>query len=124
MKKPIEIVFLKEAEDYHQELPEKIKKKFLFSFYKVKNGYKGEWFKKLKDSDGIFEFKERGLDKFYRIFAFWDKTLESKVLIIGTHGINKKSNKTPKKEIEKAEKIKRLYFNNKPKDKNGTYNTR
>ena len=117
MKKSIEIIFLEEAEQYHQELPEKIKKKFLISFYKVENGYKGDWFEKLRSSDGIFEFKERGLNKFYRIFSFWDKTLESKTLIVGTHGIDKKSNKTPKKEIRKAEKIKQLYFKNKQKDK-------
>lgn len=113
MGKNIEIVFLDEAENFFDELPEKMKDKFSFSFYKVKNGYKGPWFEKLKKTDGIFEFRERGDNKFYRIFAFWDSTLEFETLIIGTHGINKKTNKTPRKEINKAETIKKEYFNSK-----------
>lgn len=113
MKKPIDIVFLDEAEKYHQGLPDKIKLKFTISFYKVKNGYKGSWFEKVRDTDGIFEFRERGLNKFYRIFAFWDSSGEETTLIVGTHGIDKKSNKTPKKEIKKAEKIKQAYFDSK-----------
>ncbi len=111
MKKNIEIIFLEDAENFFHKLPQKIKDKFSFSFYKVKNGYKGPWFEKLKETDGIFEFRERGFNNFFRIFAFWDKTLEDETLIIGTHGINKKTNKTPGKEIAKAEAIKKMYFN-------------
>ncbi|MBR2493649.1 MAG: type II toxin-antitoxin system RelE/ParE family toxin, partial [Paludibacteraceae bacterium] len=33
-------------------------------------------------------------------------------LVIVTHGIIKKSQKTPKKEIEKAERLRIEYFNN------------
>ena len=36
----------------------------------------------------------------YRLFAFWDETEKS--IIIATHGITKKTDKTPKKEINKA----------------------
>jgi len=111
MKKNIEILFLEDAENFFDSLPQKMKDKFSISFYKVKNGYKGSWFEKLKNTDGIFEFRERGSDKFYRIFAFWDKTVEQETLIIGTHGIDKKTNKTPGKEIKKAESIKKKYFN-------------
>ena len=34
-------------------------------------------------------------------------------MIIATHGFDKKSNKTPQKEIKKAEQIKKNYFNSK-----------
>ena len=115
MEKKIEVRLLEEANDYYQELPEKIQEKFIISFYKVKNGYKGSWFEKLKNSDGIFEFRERGFNKFYRIFAFWDKSLENTTLIIATHGLDKKTNKTPQKEIAKAERIKKTYFDTKSK---------
>lgn len=47
----------------------------------------------------------------YRLFAFWDT--ESDTLIVATHGIIKKTQKTPSKEIAKAEKLKEIYFNNK-----------
>ena len=113
MNKEIEIVFLKDAEKYYTKLPQKIKDKLTVSFTKTKMGYKGEWFEKLKNSNGIFEFRTRDENKFYRVFAFWDGTGENKTLIVGTHGLDKKSNKTPPKEIKKAEQIKREYFNSK-----------
>ncbi|MBI4646356.1 MAG: type II toxin-antitoxin system RelE/ParE family toxin [Bacteroidia bacterium] len=45
-----------------------------------------------------------------RLFAFWDSSGDIETLIISTHGIYKKTNKTPKSEINKAEQIKRDYF--------------
>lgn len=39
-------------------------------------------------------------------------TLKNEALVIATHGIIKKMQKTPKKEIEKAENIRKEYFNN------------
>ncbi len=110
VKKEIEIYFLSEAENYFNNLPQKIKDKFTISFTKTKVGYKGAWFSKLNDSDGIFEFRQRDSEKFYRIFAFWDGTGKDKTLIVATHGINKKRNKTPIKDIRKAERVKKNYF--------------
>ena len=45
--------------------------------------------------------------------AFWDT--EEETLVIATHGIVKKTQKTPLKEISKAEEIRKEYFNNKNK---------
>ena len=67
-----------------------------------------------KYSDGIFEFRQSDHHKFYRVFAFWDSE-ERETLIVGTHGFDKKSNKTAPKEIKKAEQIKKRYFNTKNK---------
>jgi phage-related protein len=39
-------------------------------------------------------------------------------LIVGTHGIEKKTNRTPPAEINKAERLKREYFEEKQQDKN------
>jgi phage-related protein len=47
--------------------------------------------------------------------AFWDKTNKTDTLVIATHGIVKKTNKMPAKEIDKADKIRKAYFNNKMK---------
>ena len=47
----------------------------------------------------------------YRLFAFWDT--EAGALVVATHGIVKKTRKTPGKEIEKAERIRQEYFNDK-----------
>ena len=45
--------------------------------------------------------------------TFWDT--EEETLVIATHGIVKKTQKTPLKEIAKAEEIRKEYFNNKKK---------
>ncbi len=45
----------------------------------------------------------------YRVFSFFDKGQ----LIILVNGFQKKTQKTPKKEIEKAEKLKKQYFDEK-----------
>jgi phage-related protein len=44
------------------------------------------------------------------MLAFWGKTQNA--LVIATHGFIKKSQKTPLKEIEKAEQIMRKYYMN------------
>lgn len=115
LKKPIVVRFLKEAEKYFLAQNEKIQKKFLISFEKTETGIKGNWFKKLKDTDGIYEFRQSDHKKFYRIFAFWHSE-EKETLIVATHGVDKKSNKTPQKEIKKAEQIKKKYFDTKNKN--------
>lgn len=68
-----------------------------------------ELFKKLENSN-IWEFRTLYNGISYRLFSFWDTNKNS--LVIATHGIIKKTQKTPKKEIEKAENIRREYFNN------------
>ena len=47
----------------------------------------------------------------YRLFAFWDNDKET--LVIATHGIIKKTQKIPSKEIAKAETMRKEYFKNK-----------
>ena len=71
----------------------------------------------MKETDGIYEFRERDSKYFYRILAFWDSENEEETLILATHGFNKKTNKTPKSEIKRAESIKETYFLNKKKKK-------
>lgn len=69
-----------------------------------------ELFKKLENSE-IWEFRTLYNKTAYRLFAFWDK--EKETLVIATHGIIKKTQKTPSKEIAKAETIRKEYFKNK-----------
>jgi phage-related protein len=52
---------------------------------------------------------------YYRLFAFWDKTEKSDTIVISTHGIIKKTDKTPKSDIEKVQKIQEQYFKEKEK---------
>ena len=68
-----------------------------------------ELFKKL--TDNIWEFRTIYNKTYYRIFAFWDKTNKQETLVISTHGIEKKTGKVPKNEIQKAENLRTNYFN-------------
>lgn len=47
------------------------------------------------------------------MLAFWDKNDKVNTLVIATHGFIKKTQKTPLKEISKAEEIRKEYFNSK-----------
>ena len=67
--------------------------------------------KKLEDD--IWEFRTLYNKIAYRLFAFWDETEKS--MIVATHGIVKKTKKTPKKEIEKAKQLRIEYLKTKQK---------
>lgn len=64
-------------------------------------------FKKLKGTE-IWEFRTEYEGNAYRLLSFWDT--RRKALIVATHGFVKKSQKTPWKEIEHAERIRAEYF--------------
>ena len=49
------------------------------------------------------------LSNIFRIFCFFDI---DNIIVVG-HGFQKKSQKTPKQEIEKAERIKQEYYDSK-----------
>ena len=71
-----------------------------------------KYFDHITNSTGIFEFRvEVGTD-IYRVFSFFDKGN----LIILINGFQKKTLKTPKSEIELAEKLKKQYFDEKAKE--------
>lgn len=100
-----------EAREFLFSLSEKAQKKITYNLRKVEKGEKDkELFKKLDGSE-IWELRTLFNGVSYRLFAFWDT--EKEALIIATHGIVKKSQKTPKSEIEKAEAKRQEYFNNK-----------
>lgn len=67
-------------------------------------------FKKLDNSE-IWELRTLFSGICYRLFAFWDT--ETETLVVATHGIIKKTQKTPQKEIQRAEEIRKEYFNDK-----------
>jgi hypothetical protein len=73
-------------------------------------GIRGEWFKKMAGTNGIWEFRTLHNKTHYRLFAFWHKTAEKQSLIICTNGLVKKTDKTPPGEIERAERIKQAYL--------------
>ena len=103
-----QLALLEEAKNFLQSLPEQAYKKILYNMDRVAGGEKNrELFKKLENSE-IWEFRTLYNGIAYRLFAFWDT--DTQTLVVATHGIIKKTQKTPKKEIERAETIMKKYF--------------
>ena len=102
------LALLEEAKKFLQSLPPQAYKKILYNIDRVAGGERNkELFKKLENSE-IWEFRTLYNGIAYRLFAFWDTDMNA--LVVATHGIIKKTQKTPKKEIARAEAIMKQYF--------------
>ena len=110
LEKKIRVLLSPEAKEYFKGLSEKAQKKFDVAIKKTQEGFSGDWFKKLTGTDDIYEFSADADNHFYRLFAFWDKRGKEETLIVCTHGIEKKSNKTPTAAKKKAEKMKKEWL--------------
>ncbi len=104
------VVYLEEAARFLSSLPSKVRIKIEVNVFKSSIVLDKTLFKKIADPD-IWEFRTQLGGISYRLFAFWDTENDS--LVIATHGIVKKTQKTPSKEINKAIAIRKEYFNNK-----------
>ena len=69
-----------------------------------------KYFKHLTGSSGLYEIRVEVGSDIYRVFRFFDKGQ----LIILVNGFQKKTPKTPKSDLELAERIKKQYFDEKP----------
>jgi len=109
MQNRFRVVFLHEAYAFIETLNRKDREKVLYNIWKVRIIPEQTLFKKLTDT--IWEFRTLYSGNHYRLFAFWDHKKKHDTIVICSHGIIKKTDKTPQKEIEKAEKIRLSYFN-------------
>jgi len=111
MKPTFDIELLPDAVEFLENIDDKTREKVYYNIRKAQFVNDNELFKKLNDS--IWEFRTLYSGKAYRLFAFWDKIENKQTLVIATHGILKKTQKTPSKEIKKAEEIRKQYLHNK-----------
>lgn len=63
------------------------------------------YLKHLSGTKGLYEIRVQYASRSFRIFCFFD----NKILVIG-HGFEKKTQKTPRQEIRRAEKLKKEYY--------------
>jgi len=68
-----------------------------------------KFFKHLEGTEGLFEIRIKVGSDIFRIFCFFDEGN----LVILINGFQKKTEKTPKNEIEKAERLKQKYYEDK-----------
>jgi phage-related protein len=113
MKPNFDVDLLPEAVKFLEELDDKTREKIYYNIKKSQFVNDNELFKKLNEF--IWEFRTLYKGKAYRLFSFWDKSDGTEKLVIATHGILKKTQKTPTKEISKAEEIRKYYLDNKYK---------
>lgn len=105
----IRVFLTEEAENFVKAQADKVRKKITFNIGKVEGGViDKELFEKLAGTN-IWELRTLFNGSYYRLFAFWDTTEQA--LIVATHGMVKKTKKTPQREIAKAESIRKEYFN-------------
>ncbi len=114
MKPNFDVELLPEAVEFLERLDDKAREKIYYNIRKAQLVTDSELFKKLNEF--IWEFRTLYNGKAYRLFSFWDKMEGKQTLVVATHGILKKTQKTAPKDIKKAEKIRSEYFSNKTKN--------
>jgi phage-related protein len=106
-----QVIFLEPAKEFLDKLDTKTREKVLYNIWKSRETNDPELFKKL-DTE-IWEFRTKYKSKQVRLLAFWDKSDGNDTLVVGTNGFVKKTQKTPKKEIEKAKQLRKEYLSTK-----------
>jgi len=112
MNKKRELYFFKDYfEKFYDQQTEKVQKKILWTLRIIEELERipEVYMKYLKNTSGLYEIRIQVGNNIYRIFCFFDI---DNLVVIG-HGFQKKSQKTPKQEIERAEQIKREYYESK-----------
>jgi len=93
--------------DFFIKQNKKVKAKIVWTFNLIEDLQRvpETYLKHIKNTDGLYEIRVQLGNDIFRIFCFFDKG----ELIVLANGFQKKSQKTPKKEIAKALKIKAEY---------------
>lgn len=97
--------------DFFETLNSDVKKKFNWTLKLIATVERipVKYFKHIENSTGLYEIRVEVESNIFRVFSFFDKGR----LVILINGFQKKARKTPKREIEKAEKLKKQYFDEK-----------
>ena len=109
MKRIREIIFYKHYfDDFFEPLSEKLKNKIdeVFFLITIVERVPRKFFKKLEGTKGLFEIRIEFESNIYRMFCCLDR---GNVVVL-FNGFQKKSQKTPRKEFEKAEKLMTEYL--------------
>jgi phage-related protein len=112
MEKIRQILYYKNHfEDFFEKQTEKVKDKIdevLFLISVIERVPK-KFLKHIEGTNGLYEIRVGLGSNIYRIFCCFDEGR----LVVLFNGFHKKTQKTPKAEIAKAEKLKTEYFNEK-----------
>ena len=104
---------MEEANEFIAGLDTKTIKKIFYNIDLAEQTNDPKLFKKLQNDIWELRTKFGGLQ--IRLLAFWDQSNNKETLVIATHGFIKKVDKVPANEIERAERLRDNYLNNKTK---------
>ena len=98
-------------QEFFNKHSKKVKAKIVWTFDLVEdlNRVPDTYLKHIEGTDGLYEIRVQSGSDIFRIFCFFD---QGKLVILANR-FQKKTQKTPKKEIEMALKIKAEYENEK-----------
>lgn len=114
MKSERHIIFHKHHfTDFYLELTEDVQEKieYVFKIMRTVQNVPKKFLDYMAGTDGLYEIRIEYGSNIYRIFCCFDKGN----LVVLFNGFQKKTQKTPKKEIDLALKLKDEYFNEKKK---------
>ena len=109
-----ELFFYKDYfRDFYVKQSRKVQNKILWTFRVIQEIERvpETYLKHLESTDGIYEIRVQNGTDIFRIFCFFEK---NQLIVIG-HGFQKKTQKTPPKELERAIQIKKEYYHEKQK---------
>ena len=112
MEQKRKLIFFKNYfNDFFNSLSSKVQDKidYVLFLITVANRIPSKYFEHVTETDGLFEIRIEFESNIYRIFCCFDQGN----LVVLFNGFQKKSQKTPRTEIDKALKIKEEYFKNK-----------
>jgi phage-related protein len=100
-------------EDFLKEQPEKVQDKIfkIIEAIETLERVPKNYLKQITGTKGLYETRIQLASNIWRVFCFFDNDK----LVILLNGFQKKTQKTPKNEIEKAIKIMVEYYNEKEK---------
>ena len=109
------IFFKNHFRDFVNSLPKKVKEKISYVLFTITVSPRipVKFFEHLTGTDGLYVIRVEFEGNIYRIFCCFDEGN----LVVLFNGFQKKSQKTPKSEINAAEKINQEYFKSKIKNK-------
>ena len=100
--------------DFVKSLPEKMQDKIIktIQYVETLQMVPEKYLKHIEGAKGLYEIRAKFSSDIVRVFCFFD----GEKLVILLSGFQKKTQKTPKKEIERAMKLMQEYFNEKERE--------
>ena len=107
------ITYKSHFEDFFKEQTPKVRDKIIkiLDIIEQIERIPSTYLKYIEGTDGLFEIRVQLASNIFRIFCFFDNGK----LVVLLSGFQKKTQKTPRKEIDKAVSIMKEYYNEKQK---------